>query len=36
MALVKPQQTLFERIHQVDEDGVEFWSALMPIIEYTK
>lgn len=28
-------QTPFERIRQVDEDGVEFWSArdLMPILE---
>ena len=31
-------QTPFERIRQVDSDGVEFWSArdLMPILEYTK
>jgi len=31
-------QTPFERIRQVDEEGIEFWSAreLMPILEYTK
>lgn len=31
-------QTPFERIRQVDEDDIEFWSArdLMPILEYTK
>lgn len=31
-------ETPFERIRQVDADGVEFWSArdLMPILEYTK
>jgi DNA-damage-inducible protein D len=31
-----PTQTPFERIRQVDEDGLEFWSArdLMPILEY--
>lgn len=33
-----PSVSLFERIRQVDEDGLEFWSArdLMPILEYTK
>jgi DNA-damage-inducible protein D len=31
-------QTTFERIRQIDEDGVEFWSArdLMSVLEYTK
>jgi len=31
-------QTPFERIRQVDEDDLEFWSArdLMPVLEYTK
>ncbi|MBN8635883.1 MAG: DNA damage-inducible protein D [Anaerolineae bacterium] len=30
--------TLFERIRQIDEDDLEFWSArdLMPLLEYTK
>jgi len=33
-----PSTSLFERIRQVDEDDLEFWSArdLMPILEYTK
>jgi len=31
-------ETSFQRIRQVDDDGVEFWSArdLMPILEYAK
>lgn len=34
----EPSISLFERIRQIDEDGLEFWSArdLMPILEYTK
>jgi DNA-damage-inducible protein D len=38
MSTTDDSQTPFERIRQVDEDGVEFWSArdLMPILEYTK
>lgn len=37
MALSEPQRTPFERIRQVDEDGLEFWSArdLMRVLEYT-
>lgn len=33
-----PQQTPFERIRQVDEDGLAFWSArdLMPILKYAR
>lgn len=37
--LDSPQaDTPFERIRQIDPDGVEFWSArdLMPVLEYTK
>ena len=32
----EPSITLFERIRQVDEENIEFWSAreLMPILEY--
>ncbi|CAG1010658.1 hypothetical protein ANRL4_04239 [Anaerolineae bacterium] len=38
MSDLETTQTPFERTRQVDEDGVEFWSArdLMPILEYTK
>ncbi len=38
MTLSEPQQTPFERIRHIDEDGSELWSArdLMPILEYTK
>ncbi len=33
-----PSIPLFDRIRQVDEDDLEFWSArdLMPVLEYTK
>lgn len=33
----EPSQTPFERIRQVDDDGIEFWSArdLMKVLEYT-
>lgn len=33
-----PSVSLFDRIRQVDEDDLEFWSArdLMPVLEYTK
>ena len=36
--LPEPSTTPFERIRQVDADGMEFWSArdLMPVLEYTK
>jgi len=32
-----PNETPFERIRQMDDEGVEFWSArdLMPVLEYT-